>query len=84
MVETEIGKVSDYFAKVKVAAVKMTGSLKKGQTIHIKGHTTDLTQTADSMQIDRKDVEEANTGDEIGIMVQDRVRRHDKVFLVEE
>ena len=42
MAEKEIGKVSSYFSHVSVAAIKLTGKLKVGDKIHIKGHTTDF------------------------------------------
>ena len=82
MAEKEIGTISDYFAKVEVAAIKLSGSLKKGDKIHIKGTTTDLEQKAESIQINRKPVEKAKKGDEIGVKVKDRVRRNDRVFLM--
>ena len=79
--EKEIGKVSDYFAKIEVAAIKLSKGLKVGDKIHIKGSTTDFEQKVDSMQIQRESVEKAKKGAEIGIKVKDRVRRNDKVFL---
>jgi len=57
--EKEIGKVSSYFTHVSVAAIELTGKLKVGDKIHIKGHTTDFEQKVDSMQIERKEVKEA-------------------------
>ncbi|MGB2698142.1 MAG: translation elongation factor-like protein [Candidatus Zixiibacteriota bacterium] len=84
MPEEEIGKVSDYFAKVGVAAIELTGSLSVGDTIHFKGHTTDFEQKVDSMQIEHQNVEKANAGDSIGIKVKDRVRGHDVVYKVTE
>ena len=84
MPEEEIGKVSDYFAKIGVAAIELTGSLSVGDTIHIKGHTTDFEQKVDSMQIEHQSVEKANPGDSIGIKVKDRVRGHDVVYKVTE
>ena len=83
--EGKIGVVEDYFARVGVAGVKVTeGGLKVGQTIHIKGHTTDLTFKVDSMEIEHKKVDEAKPGDEVGIKVSDRVRSGDIVYLVTE
>jgi translation elongation factor EF-Tu-like GTPase len=79
----EIGIIEDYFSKVEVAAIKLKSKLKVGDTIKIKGTTTDLEQSIESMQINREPVDEAKKGDEIGIKVKDRVRKHDKVFLVE-
>ena len=82
MAEVEIGRVSDFFAQPVVAGIELMGTLKKGDTIHIKGHTTDLTFTATSMQVDHAEVDEANPGDAIGIKVPDRVRHGDAVYKV--
>ena len=84
MPEEDVGKVSDYFAKVGVAAIELTGSLSVGDTIHIKGHTTDFEQKVDSMQIEHQNVEKANPGDSIGIKAKERVRQHDVVYKVTE
>lgn len=78
-----IGNVESYFSKIGVAAIKLSGDLKVGDRIKLKGHTTDFEQTVDSMQIDREEVEEASDGDEIGIKVSDRVRPNDKVYKIE-
>lgn len=83
MKEKEIGEVSTYFVHVGVAAIKLSGSLKIGQRIRFKGHTTNFEQEVDSMQIERKDVGEAKKGAHIGIRVAEKVRPHDKVFLIE-
>ena len=80
--EKEIGTVSSYFSHVGVAAIKLTGKLKVGQKVHIKGHTTDFEVPVDAMQIERKDVKEAKKGNHIGIKVPEKVRPNDKVYLV--
>jgi translation elongation factor EF-1alpha len=83
MPEEEIGKVASYFSKIGVAAIDITkGTLKVGDKIHIKGHTTDIEQNVDSIQIEHQSVPEAKPGDSIGIKVKDRVRDHDVVFKV--
>jgi hypothetical protein len=83
MEEKEMGRVTDYFAKINVAALEITGEgLQVGDTIHIKGHTTDLQQTIDSMQIEKNSVSLAKKGDKVGIKVKDRVRPQDTVFKV--
>jgi putative protease len=84
MPEVEIGKVTDYFAKPVVAGVELSGTLKTGDRIHIKGSTTDMELAVESMQIDRVDITEAKSGDLVGIKVPDRVRRGDKVYKVTE
>lgn len=82
MPEVEIGMVSDFFARPVVAGITLTGNLKVGEMIHIKGHTTDLTMTVDSMQIKNVDVKEAKPNDSVGIKVSGRARRGDKVFKI--
>ena len=82
MPETEIGKVMDFFARPVVAGIDVSGSLKVGDKVHIKGHTTDLETVVASMQIDNKDVTEAKKGDSVGIKVPDRVRQGDTVYKV--
>ena len=79
--EVEIGKVIEFFAKPSVAAIIMTaGSLAIGDTIKIKGATTDFEQKIESMEIDRKPVSAVSVGQSVGIKVKERVRLHDKVF----
>ncbi len=82
MPDVEIGKVSDFFARPVVAGIQLTASLKVGDRIHIKGHTTDIECTVESMQINNVDVKEAKAGDAVGIKVSDRVRRGDAVYRV--
>jgi len=85
MSEQEIGVISHYFDHINVAALEITGGeLSVGDTIHIKGHTSDFTTTVDSMQIEHDSVEKAKKGDSIGIKVPEKAREHDKVFLVAE
>jgi translation elongation factor EF-1alpha len=82
MKEKEIGTVSDYFAHVVVAGITLTGALKLGDKVHIKGHTTDLEMDITSMQIDNKNVTGAKKGQSIGVKVPDRVRPGDIVYKV--
>jgi putative protease len=80
--EEEVGRVMDYFAKIGVAGIDLARPLSVGDTIRIKGHTTDLELTVDSMQIEHDSVEQAKKGDKIGIRVKDRVRAGDHVYKV--
>ena len=82
MPEEIVGKVSDFFAHPVVAGIELTASLKVGDKIHVKGHTTDLELVIDSMQINNVDVSQAKAGDSIGIKVSERVRRGDTVYKV--
>ena len=83
MSEEKIGFISHYFGNISVAGLEIEKrKLEIGDTIRIKGHTTDFTQTINSMQIDLQTVEKAKKGDSIGLKVSERVREHDVVFKV--
>jgi hypothetical protein len=75
-----IGLITHYFPHVQAAVIKLKAPLSIGETIKIKGHTTDLTQAITSMQMDRVNISNAKKGMEIGVQVSARVRQGDKVY----
>ncbi len=84
-VEEKIGVVADYLNRVGVAVVRLTdGDLRLGDRVKISGRTTELTQTVESLQIEHRAVEHASRGTEVGMKVQEPVRRHDQVFRVRD
>ena len=84
MAEVEIGLIVDFFARPVVAAIELTGELKVGDKIHIKGHTTDMEVLVNSMQIHNQSVPAAKAGDAVGIKVSDKVRHGDKVYRIDD
>jgi len=84
MTETEIGKITHYYTNIGVGIVELSDTLKVGETIHIKGATTDFTQIVESMQIEHKEQEVAKKGDVIGLKVEKQVRENDVVYKVTE
>ena len=81
--EVKIGKVTHYFGKIQVVAIEVTeGELSVGETIRIKGHTSDFTHTIESMQIDRVDVSKVEKGQAVGIRIPEPARVGDEVFKV--
>ncbi len=83
--EEEIGRVTHYFPKISVAVIEVTaGSLKVGETIHIKGHTSDFTQAVESLQQEHLSIPEVKKGVSAGLKVKEHVREGDKVFRVME
>lgn len=85
MEEDQVGVITNFYAKVGVATIKVTsGSIKKGDLLHYKGHTTDFTAEVTSMEIERQPAEEAKAGDLVGVQIKERVREKDKVYKVVE
>ncbi|MGZ5515410.1 MAG: hypothetical protein ACXW2O_10150 [Candidatus Aminicenantales bacterium] len=83
MAEEEIGHITHYFPKIGVAVIEITaGSLKAGETVRIKGHTSDFTQTVESLQQEHLSVPEIKKGVSAGMKVKEHVREGDKVFRV--
>ena len=83
MAEEEVGLIVKFFTKQSVAALKITkGSVKKGDVLHYKGHTTDFIEEIKSMEVENQSVDEANIGDMVGIKVKERVREKDIVYKV--
>jgi putative protease len=81
----QVGVVVNFYAKPSVAAIKVTsGSIKKGDLLKYKGHTTDFTEEVAGIEINNQSVEEAKANDLIGIKVKERVRENDKVYKVVE
>jgi hypothetical protein len=81
MNEKKIGEVTHFFSGPMAAVLKLSAPLSVGDRIHIVGFTTDLTEEITSMQIDHNSVQQANPGDDVAILVKDRVREGDEVFL---
>mgnify|MGYP001073919528 FL=1 len=81
--EKLIGRVTHYFNKIGVAVIEITDDeLNVGDTIHIKGHTTDFKQVVNSMQIEHKAVEKVKKGESIGMKVDSVVHEKDQVYKI--
>ena len=78
-----IGVVTHYFSHLSVAVVKLEGTtLRVGDTIHFRGHTTDFKQRIDSLQVNHESVQEVGPKDDFGLKVREHVREHDVVYKV--
>lgn len=79
-----IGVVTHYFSHLAVAVIRLDAgtSLRVGDRIHIKGHTTDFGQRVDSLQVEHQAVMEVGPADDFGIKVIDHAREHDIVYKV--
>jgi len=78
-----IGRATHYFNKIGVAVIEITeDEINVGDTIHIKGHTTDFKQVVNSMQVEHKPVEKAKKGESIGMKVDSAVHENDQVYKI--
>jgi putative protease len=79
-----IGVVTHYFGHLSVAVVKLEPgtSLRVGDNIHIKGHTSDFPQRVESLQVGHAQVEEVGPNDDFGLKVAEHAREHDVVYKV--
>jgi len=76
----EIGRITHFFSKIDVAVIELKAALNVGDTIVVKGPTTDFEQEVDSMQIEHKNVPKAEAGQSVGLKVKQRVRETDVVY----
>lgn len=85
MPEEQVAVIVKFFSKPSVAALEVTnGTIKKGDILRYKGHTTDFTEEISTMEIDNQVVDEVKVGDLVGVKVKERVRENDKVYKVVE
>jgi translation elongation factor EF-1alpha len=80
--ESKVGRITHFYKKIGVAVVELSSPLQTGDTIHISGHITDLTQKVESMQMEHQNIERAEKGQGIGLKVNGEVRENDNVYKV--
>lgn len=80
MPEEKVGEVTHFFTDISVAVIELSGKLTVGDTIHVKGATTDFEQKVESMEIEEEKIKEARAGQSIGMKMTDRVREGDEVY----
>jgi len=76
----EVGRVSHFFGRINVAIIEVKDTISVGDQIVIKGPTTNIEQTVDSMEIEHEKVKQAEAGQSIGMKVNARVRKKDIVY----
>jgi len=80
--DKQIGKVTHYYDKIGVAVVDLTSGLKSGEKLKFVKDDDEFTQTAESIQVDRKNVDKAKKGDSIGLKVDQEIKPGAAVYLV--
>jgi len=79
---TKVGRITHFYSKAAVAVVEVSGPIKKGDKILIRGGITNLSQVVESMEIEHKQLNEAQAGQKVGLKVADRVRENDIIYKV--
>ena len=78
-----IGVVTHYYSHLSVATVRLeSGTLRVGDVIHIRGHTTDFSQRVESLEVNHAPATEVGTNDDFGLQVVEHAREHDVVYKV--
>jgi hypothetical protein len=81
--EQKVGRVVHYYTNLSVAVIRLEeGEVQVGDTIRIKGHTTDVKQKVESMEVEHQKIQRATIGQEFGLKVTGHVREHDEVYRV--
>jgi hypothetical protein len=78
-----IGVVTHYYSHLSVAILRLeSGTLRVGDVIHIRGHTTDFSQKVESLEVNHAPATEVGPNDDFGLKVVGHVREHDVVYKV--
>ncbi len=82
--EQRIGIVTHYYSHLSVVALQLEAgtTLRVGDVIHIRGHTTDFTQKVESLEVNHAPVTEVEPHDDFGLKVVEHAREHDTVYKV--
>jgi hypothetical protein len=80
--EERIGVVTHYYGHLSVATVQLEPGtkLRVGDMIRVRGHTTDFTQKAESLEVNHTPVTEVGPNDDFGLKVVEHAREHDVVY----
>ena len=82
MTDEPVGKITHYFPNIAVAAATLSGELKVGDQVRVKGHTTDFTEAVESLEIEHQKVDRAGPGDKVAFKVSEKARPGDQLFRV--
>jgi len=78
----KVGRITHFFPKAGVAVIELSAVVNNGDKIVIRGSTTNIEQTIDSMEIEHEQITTAGAGQSVGLKVSGRVRENDTVYRV--
>jgi putative protease len=81
IMKKDIGEVCNYYSQVSAAEIRLWDNLELGEEILIQGPTTgSLKQKVESMEISGNTIQKANKGQNVGILVKEKVRPNDILY----
>jgi hypothetical protein len=81
--EERIGVITHHYSHLSVATLRLeSGTLRVGDVIHIRGHTTDFNQRVESLEVNHAPATEVGPNDDFGLKVVEHAREHDVVYKV--
>lgn len=82
MAQTKVGNITHYYDRIGVAVVEIIAPIKVGDRIKIIGHEREFEQEITSMQIEHENIQRAKKGDNIGLKVDQPVKKGDEVYKI--
>lgn len=80
MAQTKVGSITHYYDRIGVAVVEVLAPIKVGDRIKIKGHEREFEQEIASMQIEHENIKKAKKGDNVGLKIEQPVKKGDEVY----
>ena len=74
---TKVGEVTHYYPNIGVAIIKLSNPIKVGDNLKFEGTNTDFSQIVSEIQYDHVAIEEVEAGKEVGVKVEEKVRKGD-------
>jgi hypothetical protein len=81
-VPVEVGVVVHWFPRASAAVVALSHPIHVGDTIHVRGHSTDFVQQVASLALDGAPVREGAPPQALGVRLDARARPGDRVYRV--
>jgi translation elongation factor EF-1alpha len=79
----KVGTVTHYYDKINVAILELSGTLSVGDKIKfVRGGEDLFSQVVESIQVEHKKLDSANSGDVIGLKTNEAVKTGAEVFKV--
>lgn len=75
MADTKVGEITHYYDRIGVAVVKVLAPIKVGDRIKIVSGDQEFEQDLTSMQIEHENVEKAKKGDDVGLKLDQPVKK---------